>query len=214
MSAASATPLSTPRIVAIVDPISTGAQLAKYLANRGYDLVRVFSDIIPDSVKGLVAEGLEVDWLVTIQHEGRASATARALKGLGVTDVIVGSEPGVTLHVHLAAEFGADLPAEKLELRRNKYLQSEAVRAAGIEVEADAVRQASRMYGHTLADLLALTNISVLTGHTGTQKFESAAKTLRDRPEDVELRIETEGPRTGMWSVVQPQWVTQVRRVR
>ena len=134
MSAASpATPLSTPRIVAIVDPISTGAQLAKYLANRGYELVRVFSDIIPDSVKGLVAEGLEVDWLVTIQHEGRASATARALKGLGVTDVIVGSEPGVTLHVHLAAEFGADLPAEKLELRRNKYLQSEAVRAAGFQ---------------------------------------------------------------------------------
>ena len=147
MSAASlpATPLSTPRIVAIVDPISTGAQLAKYLANRGYDLVRVFSDIIPDSVKGLVAEGLEVDWLVTIQHEGRASATARALKGLGVTDVIVGSEPGVTLHVHLAAEFGADLPAEKLELRRNKYLQSEAVRAAGL----DAVQQ---ILAHTLDD--------------------------------------------------------------
>lgn len=89
---------------------------------------------------------------------------------------------------------------------------AEAVRAAGIEVEADAVRQASRMYGHTLADLLALANISVLTGHTGTQKFASAAKTLRDRPEEVDLRIETDGPRTGMWSVVQPQWVTQVRR--
>ena len=90
----------------------------------------------------------------------------------------------------------------------------EAVRAAGIEVEVQAVRQASRMYGHTLADLLALANISVLTGHAGTQKFESAAKTLRDRPEEVDLRIETEGPRMGMWSVVQPQWVTQVRRVR
>jgi hypothetical protein len=87
-------------------------------------------------------------------------------------------------------------------------------RAAGIEVEVEAVRQASRMYGHTLADLLALANISVLTGHPGTQKFESAAKTLRDRPEEVDLRIETEGPRAGMWSVVQPQWVTQVRRVR
>lgn len=68
------------------------------------------------------------------------------------------------------------------------------------------------MYGHTLADLLALANISVLTGHAGTQKFESAAKTLRDLPEEVDLRIETEGPRMGMWSVVQPQWVTQVRR--
>ena len=54
----------------------------------------------------------------------------------------------------------------------------------------------------------------MLTSHAGTGKFESAAKLLRDRPEDVDLRIETEGPRMGMWSVVQPQWVTQVRRVR
>lgn len=88
----------------------------------------------------------------------------------------------------------------------------EVARAAGIEVEVEAVRQASRMYGNSLADLLALANISVLHGHAGTEKFESAAKTLRDRPEEVDLRIETEGPRTGMWSVVQPQWVTQVRR--
>ncbi len=89
-----------------------------------------------------------------------------------------------------------------------------AAAAAGIEVEVDALRQPSRMYGHSLADLLALANISVLTGHPGTQKFESAARVLRDHPEDVDLRIETEGPRTGMWSVTQPQWVTRVRRVR
>lgn len=87
-----------------------------------------------------------------------------------------------------------------------------AAAAAGIEVEVDAVRQASRMYGHSLVDLLALANISVLNGQAGTRKFESAAKVLRDRPEEVDLRIETDGPRTGMWSVVQPQWVTRVRR--
>ena len=63
-------------------------------------------------------------------------------------------------------------------------------------------------------DLLALANIGVLNGQAGTRKFESAATVLRDRPEEVDLRIETEGPRTGMWSVVQLQWVTQVRRVR
>ena len=89
---------------------------------------------------------------------------------------------------------------------------AQAAAAAGIEVEVDAVRQASRMYGHSLVDLLALANISVLNGQAGTRKFESAAKVLRDRPEEVDLRIETEGPRTGMWSVVQPQWVTRVRR--
>ncbi|MDA0249700.1 MAG: class I SAM-dependent methyltransferase [Actinobacteria bacterium] len=87
-----------------------------------------------------------------------------------------------------------------------------AAAAAGIEVEVDAIRQASRMYGNSLIDLLALANISMLNGQAGTRKFESAAKVLRDRPEEVDLRIETEGPRTGMWSVVQPQWVTRVRR--
>ncbi len=91
---------------------------------------------------------------------------------------------------------------------------AQAIRAAGIEVEVDAVRQLSRMYGNSLTDLLALANISVLTGQAGTRKFESAATVLRERPEEVDLRIETEGPRTGMWSVVQPQWVTQIRRVR
>ena len=89
---------------------------------------------------------------------------------------------------------------------------AQAVRAAGIEVEVEAVRQLSRMYGNSLIDLLALANISVLNGQAGTRKFESAAKVLRDRPEEVDLRIETDGPRTGMWSVVQPQWVTRVRR--
>jgi SAM-dependent methyltransferase len=84
--------------------------------------------------------------------------------------------------------------------------------AVGIDIDVAAVRQPSRMFGHTLADLLAISTISVLATVPGTQKFESAAKTLRDRPEEVDLRIETDGPRAGMWSVVQPQWVTEVRR--
>jgi SAM-dependent methyltransferase len=88
----------------------------------------------------------------------------------------------------------------------------EFTRERGIDVDVDAVRQPSRMYGHTLADLLAVANISVLANVPGTQKFESAAKTMRDRPEEIDLRIETDGPRAGMWSVAQPQWVTEIRR--
>lgn len=87
-----------------------------------------------------------------------------------------------------------------------------AVRNAGIDVEVESIRQSSRMYGHTLVDLLAIANIGVLTNVSGTQKFESAAKTLRDRPAEIDLRIETDGPRAGMWSVAQPQWVTVARR--
>ena len=100
-------------------------------------------------MKALVAEGLEVDWRVTIQHEGpgRAAYTAAALRGVGVTHVIVGSEPGVSLHAELTSYFAdSPVPAEKIELRRNKYLQSEAVRAAGI----DAVHQT---LAHTREDV-------------------------------------------------------------
>ena len=198
-------PIDVKPVVAIVDPISTGASLAKFLSDRGYPLVRVFSDTLPDEVlstrestplaslarllrglsqrqivphatphsaapsvsaghdgprsprrpsfstqvKALVAEGLEVDWRVTIQHEGpgRAAYTAAALRGVGVTHVIVGSEPGVSLHAELTSYFAdSPVPAEKIELRRNKYLQSEAVRAAGI----DAVHQT---LAHTREDV-------------------------------------------------------------
>lgn len=38
-------------VVAIVDPISTGASLAKFLSEKGYPLVRVFSDTLPDEVR-------------------------------------------------------------------------------------------------------------------------------------------------------------------
>ena len=135
-------------VVAIVDPISTGAQLAKFLSNLGYPLVRVFSDTIPDSVKALVAEGLEVDWLVTVQHEGpsQAANTAAALRGIGVTHVLCGSEPGVALHAELSGTFGEAVPADKIELRRSKYLQGEAVRSAGL----DAVHQ---RLAHTAEDV-------------------------------------------------------------
>jgi len=82
-----------------------------------------------------------VDWEVTIQHEGRVASTLAALRGVGVTHLLVGSEPGVSLHAELSAAFAGgaalSLPREALELRRNKYLQSEAIRSAG----CDAVHQ-------------------------------------------------------------------------
>jgi SAM-dependent methyltransferase len=89
---------------------------------------------------------------------------------------------------------------------------SAELRRVGIDVEVVTVRQPSRLYGHSLVDLLAMTSIGVLAHVPGTLKFESAAKTLRDRPAEVDLRIETDGPRIGMWSVTQPQWVTIARR--
>jgi SAM-dependent methyltransferase len=75
----------------------------------------------------------------------------------------------------------------------------------------DAVRQPSRLYGHSLADLIALSAISVLSQIEGTGKFASARRLLEERPEQVDLRIEEDGPRTGMLSVAQPQWISVIR---
>jgi SAM-dependent methyltransferase len=88
------------------------------------------------------------------------------------------------------------------------------LRAAGAPVEIDVQRQPSRLYGHSLTDLIALSIIAVLAGVEGLSKFEAAAALLRHNPESVDLRIEDNGPRKGMWSVTQPQWVAVFRRAR
>ena len=82
----------------------------------------------------------------------------------------------------------------------------------GIVFELDIGVQPSRMYGHTLADLIALAGVAELAEVPGTAKFETAARLLRRHPEAVDLRIEDEGPRKGMWSVAHAQHVTIVRR--
>ena len=89
----------------------------------------------------------------------------------------------------------------------------EILGAAGTPVEMTVQRQPSRLYGHNLADLIALSSIAVLAGVEDSAKFAAAAALLRHQPEAVDLRIEDDGPRKGMWSVAQPQWVAILRRV-
>ena len=88
---------------------------------------------------------------------------------------------------------------------------AEILAAAGTPVEIDVRLQPSRLYGHNLADMIALSSIAVLGGVGGLEKFEAAAALLRRDPEAVDLRIEDDGPRKGMWSVTQPQWVAALR---
>ncbi|HUK31544.1 MAG TPA: hypothetical protein VLV89_10555, partial [Candidatus Acidoferrum sp.] len=78
--------------------------------------------------------------------------------------------------------------------------------------EFNVRRQPSRLYGHNLADLIALSSIALLANVEGLEKFDAAATLLRHHPEAVDLRIEDDGPRKGMWSVTQPQWVAALRR--
>jgi len=86
--------------------------------------------------------------------------------------------------------------------------------AAGTPVAINVQRQPSRLYGHNLSDLIALSSIALLASVEGLEKFEAASALLRHSPEAVDLRIEDDGPRKGMWSVTQPQWVAALRRTR
>jgi SAM-dependent methyltransferase len=90
----------------------------------------------------------------------------------------------------------------------------EVLKAAGTPVETSVQRQPSRLYGHSLADLIALSPIGLLASIGGLEKFAAAAALLRHNPEAVDLRIEDDGPRKGMWSVAQPQWIASFRRTR
>jgi len=90
---------------------------------------------------------------------------------------------------------------------------AELLGAAG-PVEMNVRRQPSRLYGHNLADLIALSSIALLNSVEGLAKFEAAVALLRHNPEAVDLRIEEDGPRKGMWSVTQPQWVAAFHRAR
>lgn len=110
----------------------------------------------------------------------------------------------------------ADLAA--VEIRDDLMVEGRLARTIGAEVrdgsfEVQVCRQLSRLYGHTLADLMALSSIGELAAAEDMMKFEVAADLLRSSPEAVDLRIEDEGPRKGMWSVAQPQHLAIVRRL-
>lgn len=81
---------------------------------------------------------------------------------------------------------------------------------ASITVE----RQDTRLYGHSIGDLIALSNISGLIAYEGVEKFDAAADILSSRPERVSLRVELDAstPRYGMLSVGQPQLIGTIRK--
>ena len=74
--------------------------------------------------------------------------------------------------------------------------------------------QASRLYGHTLMDILALSLITGLDRVETQTKFDAVMELIRSRPEAIGLRIEHGGhpARDGMLSVIQSQIVVELRR--
>ena len=76
------------------------------------------------------------------------------------------------------------------------------------------MRQPTRLFGHSLADLVALSNIAGLAGYDTADKFDAALGLLAGDPDRLGFRIETDpaSPRLGMLSVQQPQVVCTITR--
>jgi len=119
--------------IVVVDPISSGSVLAHQLLTRGYKVVRVWSDGVPDYLKAHTAPGLKSDFAATINCASLED-TVEALSKLpyAVRDVIVGCETGVCCADALAAALGVrGNSIEKSVARRNKFMQTEAMRSRG-----------------------------------------------------------------------------------
>ena len=125
-----------PAAVVVVDPLSTGAVLAKRVHDLGYAVIRVWSDVVPDELKSFVDPRAAFEFVATVQHTADGlSGTIAQLRALSldVREVLVGCETGVLLGDALSE--GLDKRTNgtaKSSLRRNKYLQTEAIREAGL----------------------------------------------------------------------------------
>ena len=123
-------------VLVVIDPISTGAVLASQAVERGLAIIAVWSESVPDELKGYVDKRLSLRYIGVVQHvEGKLKATARAVRAISgerLKGVLVGCETGVLLGDALAEELGQRGNGTKLSpLRRNKWLQTEAVRESG-----------------------------------------------------------------------------------
>ena len=99
-------------VLVVIDPISTGAVLASQAVERGLAIIAVWSESVPEELKGYVDKRLSLRYIGVVQHmEGKLKATARAVRAIGgerIKGVLVGCETGVLLGDALAELLESD----------------------------------------------------------------------------------------------------------
>jgi biotin carboxylase len=116
--------------VAVVDPFSTGGQLAGVLAEHGVESVAV---IATETFPAHLAIIDELDYVDVHTYRGDVAQTTRTLAQLGVGRVVAGSESGIFLADELAHRLrtpGNDPSTSRR--RREKSAMSNALQAAGL----------------------------------------------------------------------------------
>lgn len=119
------------RTVAIVDPVSTGAHLAREFLARGWTPVAVLSSSrLPDFYTRTLRSD---DFVAVIDEEGDVDAIVKQLGAYSVEAVVAGAEPAVELADTLAERLG--LPGNdpgRSACRRDKHEMARAVRERGL----------------------------------------------------------------------------------
>lgn len=171
----------------------------------------------PDPAHALYAPAndliLAIHSLYFFEDLGACLADIEARLAPGGTAIIVFADESVSYtgicyrawQRHLGREELADAHA-LLCAERLRWLAG-ARPALGERLEVQVLPQPTRLFGHSLADMLALCNIAGLSLYEDIAKFAVAADVLEQAPDSVGFRIEDEGPRLGMFSVLQPQIV-------
>ena len=160
--------------VAVVDPISTGVVLCYQLKQRGYAVLVVWSDMCPDELKSFVDPRYQIEFAGRVDHAGDVNVTSAGVLslaaelGVEVSNVMVGCETGVLLGDELSEALNCRTNGTaKSALRRDKWLQTEAVRAAKL----DACEQA---LAHSASDVEAFLKESPALVKAG--KFKAVVK--------------------------------------
>jgi len=129
--------------VAVVDPLSTGGTLTAEIARRGYSVIAVWSsELTPEMRTHVPANAKGVQYLAEVEEQSTVAATADAVRaacgGLPLLACIVGCETGVSSADALSQELGLRTNGTATN-RRNKSVQQQCVKAAGLRAVREAV---------------------------------------------------------------------------
>jgi biotin carboxylase len=127
--------------VVVVDPFSTGANLAAAVLKWGYKLIIIFSEM-ETSQKAVLSKSAHMPSTLLIQHDSRAHDQDRAIndtvdklrkQSSPVLAILAGAQTGVQLAEYLAARFKTRNNGQQLiPVRHDKIKMQERIAAAGV----------------------------------------------------------------------------------
>lgn len=172
--------------VVVVDPCSTGGMLAAELLQRNYSVLALWTPEVEEN-RGhfpAAAEGVPEKFLCELEEQETLAATAAAIHkataGMELLAVMCGGETGVKVADALAEflNLRGNSIADGMENRRDKRVQQEAVKAAGLR----SVRSACGTSWSEVSDFAAQEALPLIVkpvesaGSDGVKKCNTVAE--------------------------------------